>query len=53
MSIEEELWSCSSRLIIGLVGSGFFFAWVSEFFFRLVELLVECIKKKIKDKRCK
>lgn len=53
MSIEQELWSCSSELIIGLVGSGFFFAWLSELIFSLIGLLVEYVKNKIKDKRCK
>ena len=48
MGIEEELWNCSSRLIIGLIGSGFIFAWISELFFSLVALLVEYIKNKIK-----
>lgn len=53
MSIEEELWNCSSELIIGLVGAGFFFAWLSEFVFSLIGLFVEHVKNKIKNKRCK
>lgn len=53
MNIEQELWSCSSELIIGLVGAGFFFAWLSELIFSLIGLLVEYVKNKIKDKRCK
>ena len=37
------------RFIIGLIGCGFFFAWLSEVFFSVCSLFVQWGVKKIKE----
>lgn len=48
IEVAEFLANTDARFIIGLLGAGFFFAWISEFFFSLCALFVEFVKKKIK-----
>ena len=46
--IVEFIENANPRYIIGLVGAGFIFAWISEIFFILCALFCEWAMKKIK-----
>lgn len=46
--VAEFLANTDSRLIIGLIGTGFVLSWFSELIFSTIALIVEKIKNKIK-----
>lgn len=46
--VAEFLQNTDSRLIIGILGSGMVFAWISELVFSLIGLMIEKIRIKIK-----
>lgn len=50
MSIEEMLWSTDPQIIVGLLGTGFILAWISELIFSVIGLFSQFIIKKIKYK---
>lgn len=47
--VEQFILNSNPRFIIGLIGSGFVFAWISELFFSLFALFREWAIKKIKS----
>ena len=48
MNYEEIIWSLDPQIILGLIGTGFLLAWVSELIFSVIGLFTQFIIKKIK-----
>lgn len=46
--VVEFIENANPRFIVGLLGAGFVFAWISELFFSLCALFCEWAIKKIK-----